>query len=399
MPWEIREENGQYCVYKKDGELKKCYRSKARATAYLKALYANVPDAKGSEEIVFEQVNGTVHFDLVAQAEGDLLVFKNAVLARAETNRNRDEIDADGIRDLAATIAGRPIDFEHDPRINVGFYTSGRATQDNALSVDGAIWADRYPKVAEDVKNGSLLQSIEATAQSAMCSLCGGVFASKDDYCDHLKGRRGSDVVRKLKDLKAKGGGVTYKPAGTNTAFSNEIFMVASHQEDATVKSQAESKEGRDNMDEKEKVEKERLEGAGDAVEKDKEQEEARKKAEAEKKDQGVKAFEETIASLNKALEDKKAELEAVATELKAAKELASTLEAKLKNQILASAFGDEELKELELKVGSWSLEQVEVLASVPKSSGQKGKGPVGLEVTGKSSGKEPLTITLKGAK
>jgi len=295
---------------------------------------------------------------------------------------------------------------------------------------------------------------------------------------------------------------VTYKPAGTNTAFSNEIFMVASHQEEedfimllasdadeleaaiserkdvseadkkraeseaehfadtknkkykldtekqiraawsyihmpknaskyssdevaaikrkivaawkskinkegppseveATVKSQAES-EGQCDMDKeekKDKVEEERLENASDVPEKDKEQEEARKKADAEKKDQGVKAFEETIASLNKALEDKKAELEAVAAELKAAKELASTLEAKLKNQILAGAFGEDELKGLEAKVGSWSLEQVEVLASVNKPAGKKGSGPVGLEVTGKTGGKEPLTITLKGAK
>lgn len=42
MPWDIREENGKQCVYKKtNGKTLHCYSDKAQAEAYLKALYAN----------------------------------------------------------------------------------------------------------------------------------------------------------------------------------------------------------------------------------------------------------------------------------------------------------------------------------------------------------------------
>jgi hypothetical protein len=354
------------CVYK-EGEEKplKCYKGKnasARAEAYLKALYANVTDAS----VVFEQVNGPFEVDIEATAdEGDILVFKNAVLARAEVNRNRDEIDAEGIEELAATIAGRPIDFEHDVRMNIGVYTAGRSIGDS-LSVDGMIWADRYPKAADDIRAGILKQSIEANAKNAMCSICSGVFASKDEYCEHLKGRRENGAVRKLKGLKAKGGGVTYNPAGTNPSFSaNDIFMVASHQEDI----------GEKVMDEKEKVEVPVVVEASD----------------------NAKAFEETIASLNKAIETMKADLEAEKKLRSEAEAKASDLEAKLKNRVLASAFTSEEIEGLAPKLATWNLDQIELLAST-RTAPKRGGGPVGIEVTG-NGGKEPLTLTFKGVK
>src|SRR5688572_49288 len=42
MPWDVKEENGRYCVYKKGGEKLKCYDSKEEAARYARALYANV---------------------------------------------------------------------------------------------------------------------------------------------------------------------------------------------------------------------------------------------------------------------------------------------------------------------------------------------------------------------
>lgn len=481
MPYELREENGQYCVYKKTGEKKKCYKDKAKATAYLRALYANV-----QESIVFEQVNGSVHFDVVAQAEGDLLIFRNAILARAEVNRNRDEFDEKGMQELANTVAGRAIDFEHDPRINVGYYTAGRSTPDGkALSVDGVIWADRYPAVAEDVQSGKLRQSIEANAQNAICSQCGGVFASKEDYCEHLQGRKGTDVVRKLSGLKAKGGGVTYMPAGSDTSFSNEIYVVASHQEEtmkdvdmakidvlaaaldicandlldylidvegkmlsyqerknldksdfalpenrrfpihdcaharnalsrlpqakglsdeekATVKRKAESKlrecnkseASMDKEEKKEEVEEKRVMTPEEAKAEDEKEKKDAKDTDEKKDNQGIKAYEETIANLNKALEAKTAELTVKATELDAANKRASELESRLKNKVLAGSFSEDEIRAL--KVSDWSLDQIEVLASTRGTGAKKGGGPVGIEVKG---GREPLTLTLKGAK
>lgn len=50
MPWEIKVKEGKSCVVKESsGEVKKCYPDKKDAVAYLRALYANVPEAKGKK--------------------------------------------------------------------------------------------------------------------------------------------------------------------------------------------------------------------------------------------------------------------------------------------------------------------------------------------------------------
>ena len=257
MPWEIKEFNGQYGVYK-EGESSplKCYSYKGKAEKYLAALYANESRVSATEEkpltlqeaedlalaavpsptldkVIFEQVNGAIHFDIVAQAEGDILVFKNAILARAETNKNGDTINVTGIAELAASLAGRPIDYEHQPYELRGVFTAGRVYDEMALSTDGFIWADRYPEDAEAVRNGEYGLSIEATAQNATCSVCGGVYGNASEYCDCLRGRKKSGANRILSGLKAKGGAITRNPAATESKFSqSELYFVASHQED-----------------------------------------------------------------------------------------------------------------------------------------------------------------------
>jgi hypothetical protein len=228
MPWEIKEANGQFCVHKK-GEEKplKCYRVKGKAEAYMRALYAHEPNAS----ISFEQTDGPIEFDLQAGEEGDILVFRNAILARAEVNANRDEITDTGIQELAATIAGRPIDDEHNIETLVGSFTAGRVVDGKALQVDGFIWADRWPEVAELVRAGKKGLSIEATAKQAKCSVCGETFEGSHDYCEHIFSKRSKvkhNAVRTLSGLKAKGGATTLVPAATDAKFT-DIYMVASH--------------------------------------------------------------------------------------------------------------------------------------------------------------------------
>lgn len=47
MPYEIRRLNGRHCVAKQgEADTMKCYDTKAEALKYLRALYANVPDAR-----------------------------------------------------------------------------------------------------------------------------------------------------------------------------------------------------------------------------------------------------------------------------------------------------------------------------------------------------------------
>lgn len=181
--------------------------------------------------VVFAQVNQGSGIEVMASADGRLLVFKNAVLARVETNSNGDDISTEGIDQLAATIAGTPIDIEHDADKNVGFYTAGRRKND-ALAVDGVIWADRYPEAAEKVKNGTYLQSVEANALVASCSTCGEKFEDARHYCSHLKSRRKSGTKRHLSGLTARGGALTTRPAGSKTTFDPaSVYFVASHQD------------------------------------------------------------------------------------------------------------------------------------------------------------------------
>jgi len=52
MPWAIREENGQHCVYKKTtGKTMKCYSDAGDAEAYLKALWANASEKELQEAL------------------------------------------------------------------------------------------------------------------------------------------------------------------------------------------------------------------------------------------------------------------------------------------------------------------------------------------------------------
>ena len=170
-----------------------------------------------------------------ATENGDVLRFKGAILARQETNRNNDEITEAGIDELAATIGGRPIDVEHRTSDNCGVFTAGRAVNvdgHKALSVDGLVWADRYPDTAAGMQGGAQHLSIEAVADKAKCSACGQEFLTAKDYCEHLTNRRRNGTRRTLQGLRAKGGAVTKNPAGTNTKFDpRSIYFVASHEE------------------------------------------------------------------------------------------------------------------------------------------------------------------------
>ena len=182
----------------------------------------------------FFQVSTPMHIEMQASGEGDLLVFKNAKLAKVETNKNQDEILEEGLHELAATIGGRPIDIEHNKSENCGVYTAGRAGEDHYLYVDGFIWADRYPQIAQGIQAGTHGLSVDALAAKARCSLCEREFVAAQQYCEHILNRKSLGSRRTLIGLKAKGGAVTAKPAGTGTNFdSAHIYFVASHDEHA----------------------------------------------------------------------------------------------------------------------------------------------------------------------
>lgn len=188
---------------------------------------------EGSEIEGFYFTANEPSFTMVRGADGSasMLMFKNAVLARAERNRNRDVITEAGIGELAATIAGWPIDVEHGRHDIVGMFTTGRA-ESGSLLVDGAIWADRYPDEAQGVMDGAYELSVEARAERAKCSTCGQEFTAAKDYCEHLANRHSTQTDRTLFSLKARGGALTKRPAGSDTRFDqNHLYIVASHHE------------------------------------------------------------------------------------------------------------------------------------------------------------------------
>lgn len=241
MPWDKAWHDDKVCIVKKGAtEPLHCYpfapgneRSKKlaekKADKYIADLHSTEVQ---STDATFTQ-DSPIHFELQATDEGDILVFHNAILARAEVNKNRDEITRDGINELAATIAGRPIDDEHEFTRIVGAFTAGKAIEDSsALSVDGFIWKDRWPNVAEMVLAGKKELSVEASGTRARCSVCNSVFDTSHEYCEHIMSKRAKvkhNATRTLFGLKAKGGATTFVPAGTDTKFGKELFMVASH--------------------------------------------------------------------------------------------------------------------------------------------------------------------------
>lgn len=185
----------------------------------------------------------TITFELVDQStvealaelfgseveEGELLYFKNAVLARAEVNKNRDGVTLDGIRELAQTLPMMPITDDHAEKSVVGFFTKA-AHVAGALVTEGVIYARRFPEIAKGIRDGSLKLSIEAFAKKANIE----------------------NGVRWLSGMRAIGGGVTPKPAGTGTSFDAEGFVMIAHIEETVMpKIEPEATPVADNRDEK----------------------------------------------------------------------------------------------------------------------------------------------------
>ena len=247
--WKVYKERGRFQVRKLNDDGSKGdavgapHASYEEADKHLKALYVNVPDAKA--EIINETNDmnanlmlGAVHFE-ADELNPRILRFKNVILARPETNKNRDNVSEQGIQELADTIAGMPIDIDHDSTKNLGYFTAGRVGDQGELRVDGMIWLDRCSQMGVDpqeVLDEEYGLSIEADAATAECSVCHKVHSNSNEYCSHIvnlrsKIRHGADRV--LRGLRAIGGALTKKPAGSNTGWDalSGIVFVASHQE------------------------------------------------------------------------------------------------------------------------------------------------------------------------
>lgn len=159
------------------------------------------------------------------------LYFHDAILAREETNRNKDRLPPEEIEALAKSIGGMPIDDEHVFDNVCGVFARGKTVKGAdgllATSVDGLIWAQRFPEIAEGLVKGERQLSMEVWIAAATCGMCNETFKHKDEYCAHLEHR---EAVRTLHGVQGFGGALTIKPAGTETTFDHDSMMVvASH--------------------------------------------------------------------------------------------------------------------------------------------------------------------------
>lgn len=159
------------------------------------------------------------------------LYFRNAILAREETNRNKDYLPPEEIANLAKSIGGMPIDDEHQFDEVVGVFTKGKVVQGEdgltAVSVDGLVWPQRFPEVSQGLVEGKRQLSMEIWIAAATCGLCSKTFRHKDNYCAHLEHK---EARRTCRGVQGFGGALTVKPAGSDTTFDHDSMMVvASH--------------------------------------------------------------------------------------------------------------------------------------------------------------------------
>jgi len=158
---------------------------------------------------------------------GELCRFENMVLAQAEVNANMDKISDENLATLAETLALMPIDEEHRPNQVVGIFTGARILGSKLLA-DGILYARRFPKLVDDVLNGRKRPSIEAVADTVLCSVCGGRFTSEKDFCEHIRTRM---VPKAYENMRAVGGGIVSRPAGSTMFDLDKVYMVASYRD------------------------------------------------------------------------------------------------------------------------------------------------------------------------
>lgn len=161
---------------------------------------------------------------------GSIIKFKDAILVRAEVNKNRDQVNEQGIREIASTLPLKPIDKNHKPQTIVGMFIDAKPINgDTAVSTSGLIYAGRFPEIARDLVAGNGHLSADAQAKKAECGECGGVYQGEVEYCTHINRAAGGRAVRKLTGLESNGGAIVPNPAGSETHIPQQGLVMIAH--------------------------------------------------------------------------------------------------------------------------------------------------------------------------
>lgn len=373
MPYKVRKSGEKWETYNPEtGKVYGEHPTRGQALAQQAALYKNAPPEK--EDLNANLIAGSIQFE--ADVDNPrFLKFRDAVLARAETNKNLDNVNEVGIEELASTIAGTAIDIDHDPAKNVGFYTAGRA-ENNELRVDGVLWLDRCEALGVDPKEiieGKYGLSIEAEAQTAKCSICDTTHTNFTSYCNHLRNKVRYGATRFLSQLKAVGGALTKKPAGSGTGFSTMMF-VASHEElegclDDGMPDSVETKEKV--MENKKDKEKEEMEANYAQMKQEVESltaELAELKASKEAVETGKVAVEAKLAEVETQLANANTEVETLKASLEtASNQLKAHREQEVKSMLVGSVMDESEFEAQKSTLVSLPNDVLALMSRKPK--------------------------------
>lgn len=196
------------------------------------------PTSEEIEELAFAK-------DLMEQAPNPKIKWLRGEYVSADTpNRNGQVWQADDIAIKSLQPTFMPVTIMHDVRTSVGLIADTRLLtpeKDNVpkAKIDDtlAIWAHRYPEVAEEIdynyEQGSLMQSMECHSPGYSCMECGQTFmklargAERANWCDHLSGG-GANPARILRGVVFTGTGLIFGTRGIEGANPNgalEVFQ------------------------------------------------------------------------------------------------------------------------------------------------------------------------------
>lgn len=122
-----------------------------------------------------------------------------------------------------------PVTVMHDPRTAVGTIADCKLQSEGSARIDTilAIWKHRFPDIWEEaeanIKDATMMQSMECMSPSYTCSECGQQFVKLNEgkeqasWCDHLRGETGRRI---LQDVCFTGTGLIFGTRGGKGAYT-----------------------------------------------------------------------------------------------------------------------------------------------------------------------------------
>jgi len=227
---------GQLDIDHKDGNRKNNNRSNLRVICRSchRKMHAKRNGGKGNvvelltKGTIFEPTDSELALAGELHHNTDLMHVKFE-LCHTGSNKNKDGFVTEEMEKGYVTAAFKPLNWEHSTE-NIGVIYDSHIDKNEDTGVatilaKAKIWKHKHPErartMAERFGDNNLYFSMETYFQGAQCSECSEVYASQDDYCEHLSNRMqanaGQEVTRNLIGLNFVGAGVVKNPADVHS--------------------------------------------------------------------------------------------------------------------------------------------------------------------------------------